>query len=114
MSDSLKQIMNQIEKIQINTQAIRQQAQTERDLANRIGSEARPDEKDYHNLQAEKFDAQAQQFDTELEQLEARRTEVEARINELKEQRETLNRETLEKVTAIDKELTDLQGSLII
>ena len=114
MPDSLRYIAKQIDRDQINAQTARQQAQTERDQTGRDEAAGRESDKDYHNQQAQQFDDRADQLEAEAQQLESQKAEVEARVNELKTQRETLNRETLEKIMAIDKELAQLQGGLTI
>jgi chromosome segregation ATPase len=114
MQDNLKYLEKEIQKAQSNAQGARQQAEAERFRASQYESEHREGDSTLHMQGAEVLEQRANEHDSELQQLEARKAQVEARIAELKTQRETLNRETLDKVMAIDKELAALQGSLTI
>lgn len=114
MQDNLKYIQKQIEKDQIEAQSNRRQADAERNKASIYDTEGRLGDKDLHEQQAKQLDDKADQLDAEIKALEPKKAKIEARIAELKGQRETLNRETLEKITAIDKELVALQGSMTI
>ena len=114
MQDNLKYLEKEIQKAQSNAQGARQQAEAERFRAAQYESDHREGDSTIHMQGAEVLEQRANELDNELQQLEARRAQVEARVTELKAQRETLNRETLEKVTAIDKELAALQGSMTI
>lgn len=114
MQDNLKSIQRQIDRDHENAATARQQAEAERAKANMYDTEGRIGDKDFHQQQAQQFDDQAEQLENEASELEPKKAEMEARIAELKTQRETINRETLEKITAIDKELVSLQGSMTI
>ena len=114
MQESVKFYDKEIQKAQANAQGARQQAEAERGKASQYDEETQPGQKDFHFQQADLFDQRAQEFEQSIPELESQKAQTEAKIAELKTERETINRETLEKTIAIDKELARLQGSMSI
>lgn len=114
MQDSVKFYDKEIQKAQANAQGARQQAEAERGKAAQYDDATQPGQKDFHFQQADLFDQRAQEFEQAIPELESQKAQTEARINELKAERETINREVVEKTREIDKELARLQGSMTI
>jgi len=112
MQESIRFYEKEIEKAQANAHGARQQAEAERAKAAQYDDATQPGQKDFHFQQADMLDQRAQEFEQAIPDLESQIAKTEARINELKTERETINRETLEKTIAIDKELAQLQGSM--
>jgi len=111
MEDNLHYIEKQIEKNRNEAQAAQRQAVSERGQADRYTAPGQEGDRDYHLQQAERFDQQADEHEAAANALEPKKVEVEARITELKAERERINRETLDRTIAIDKELAHLQGN---
>lgn len=109
MQDNLRFIQKQIEKNRIEAEAARRQATIEINLANGYTDPEQQGDKDYHNTQAIRFEAKANQLEGEADELEPKKLEIESRINELKAERETINRQTLDRTVEIDKELARIQ-----
>jgi len=114
MADNIKFLDKEMQKAQSHAADARRQAETERNKAGQYDPATQQGDVDYHNQQAERFDEQAQAYEDELKDLEPRKQQVEARITELRSQRETIEREMVDKITAIDRELSDISGSLTI
>ena len=114
MDDNIKYIEKQIEKNRIEAEAMRRQAEVERNKASQYSEPDQDGDRIYHTQQAEQLDSKADQYEAEANTLEPKKAQIEARINELKTQRETINREALDKTLAIDKELAQIQGSMTI
>jgi vacuolar-type H+-ATPase subunit I/STV1 len=68
----------------------------------------------HYLVEAQSFVQKAEQLEAENNALEPKKVEIQARVAELKTERETINRETVERTLAIDKELARLQGSMTI
>lgn len=113
MQDNLRYLEKEMQRAQDNAKGAHQQADLERNKADQY-DEAHQSDKDYHQQQARQFDDQAEALENEAQQLQAKKVQVEARVAELKTERETLNRETLARITAIDNELISLQGSMSV
>ena len=109
MQDNLKFIQKQIEKNRIEAEAARRQATIEISLANGYTDPNQQNDKDYHNTQALRFEAKANELEGEADALEPKKVEIELRINELKTERDTINRQTLDRTVEIDKELARIQ-----
>ncbi|MDB5162643.1 MAG: hypothetical protein JWO54_309 [Candidatus Saccharibacteria bacterium] len=114
MDDNVKYIDKQIEKNHIEARAAQQRAIAERNQADQYTEETESGKRDYHLQQAERFDQDADQHEAEAAALEPKKAQIEARIGELKAERERINRETLDRTIAIDKELARLQGSMTL
>lgn len=109
MQDNLKFIQKQIDKHQAEAQAARRQAEVVRNQANGYSEPDQQGNRDLYNTQAQQLEEKANQHDAEAEALEAKKVEIQARIDELKAERETINRETLDRTVEIDKELARIQ-----
>ena len=112
MEDNIKYIDKQIENHHIEAQAAQQRAVAERNQADQYTEESVLGQRDYHLQQAERFDQEADEHEAAAKALEPKKVQIEARIAELKAEREKINRETLDRTIAIDKELARLQGSM--
>jgi vacuolar-type H+-ATPase subunit I/STV1 len=112
MEDNMRYIEKQIDKNRIEAQAVRRQAVAERNQADRYTEGGQESQRDGHSQQAILFDVKAEQLEDEADALEPKKAEIEARINELKTERETINRETVDRTLAIDKELARLGGRM--
>lgn len=109
MQDNLKFTEKQIQKNRIDAKAARRQAELERNKSTQFNTPEQQADRNYHYEQARQFDIKADQLQTEADALEPKKVEIEARINELKAERETINRETLDRTIEIDKELARIQ-----
>ena len=114
MQDNLKWIEKQIENNRIEAANFRQQSQAERGRAVQFDPETQQGDINFHNQQADELDDRADKLEEEAKALEPKKVEIEARVAELKTERERINRETVDRTLAIDKELARLQGSMTI
>lgn len=109
MEDNIRFIQKQIDKNRANAQATRRQAEVERNKANGYSGMEQQDDRNLHNNQAQQLDEKANQLEADADALEPKKAEIEARINELKAERNTINRQTLDRTVEIDKELARIQ-----
>jgi predicted RNase H-like nuclease (RuvC/YqgF family) len=112
MVDNLRTIQKQVDGKTAEAAAARKQADAERNKASIYDTEARLGDKDFHQQQATNFDQKAEQLEAEAEALKPKLDEVQKRVADLKIQRDTINREAVDKTFAIDRELDQLQGGL--
>lgn len=109
MQDNLRFIQKQIEKNRIEAEAAQRQARIERNLADDYSEPDQQGDKGYHNNQALRFEEKANQLEAEANALEPKKVEIEAKIAQLQAERETINRQTLDRTVEIDKELARIQ-----
>ena len=114
MEDNIKYVEKQIEKNRIEAQAIRRQADVARNQAIQYNAEGQETDNSYYLVQAQGFEQKAEQLEAEASRLEPKKAQIEVRISELKTERETINRETVNRTLAIDKELARIQGNMTI
>lgn len=114
MEDNIKYIEKQIEKNRIEAQTARRQADIIRTQAIQYTTDGQDANNSQYLVQAQVFEQKAEQLEAEADRLEPKKAQIEARITELKTERETINRETLDRTLAIDKELARIQGSMTI
>ena len=114
MPQDRRYLEKEILKAESNAKGIRVQAELERDKAEQYDPETQRSQREYHEQQAEILDQRAEEIEATIPELRSKKAETENRIAELKAQREAINREALEKVTAIDKELDSLQAGITI
>lgn len=114
MPEDRRYLEKEILKAESKAKSARVQAEVERDKANSYNPETEQSQRAYHQQQAEVLEQRAEEFEGAIPALQSQKAETENRIAELKAQRETIQREALEKVTAIDKELDGLQAGLTI
>ena len=112
MQDNLKFIINQLDRSHSEVVTARRQAEAERQKANIYVTEGRLGDSDNHNQQAQQYDQKADELEAQISALEPKKVELESKVTQLKTEREKINRETLEKTIAIDKELARLTGGL--
>ncbi len=108
MDNDLKSLRKHIESNQIKIADLRQQAQGQR-----VQNENTSENNQFYLQQAEVIDHQARELEDENEQLENHYRELEAKIATLQNERDTLARESGEKITQLDNELTRLRGSIV-
>jgi chromosome segregation ATPase len=109
MDNNLRYIQKQIDKHQAEARAAQRLAVAERSQADSYIAESELGERDRHLMQAERYDQEADRHEAEAQALEPKKAELEARVNELKAERDTINRQVLDRTMAIDKELEGIQ-----
>lgn len=114
MEDNIKYIQKQIEKNQIEAVAARRQANIMRNQAIEHTTEGQENDNSYYLVQAQSLEQNAEQLEAEANRLGPKKVEIEARIADLKSERETINRETVNRTLVIDKELARIQGNMTI
>lgn len=114
MDDNIKYLQHQSDRNRADAAAARQQAQTMRDTTAQYDPDTQQGDIDYHYQQAEIFDRRAQELEDAADAMDSKQAEVQGRIDDLKAERERINRETVDRTLAIDKELASLQGSMTI
>lgn len=111
MQNDLAHITKQIQANTVNIEEARRQAQNQRMLANQHRGEEGVNAPDYYEQQAQQLEAKADGLQDQIEQLNIEKEHIEQRIHELEQQREQVNQEYDDRLTQIDKELTQLRGS---
>ena len=114
MDDNLRHIDHEIDKRHAEAETARRQAVSERSIALSYSGEGQESEQALRNQTAESLDAKADKMDQEAAELEKKKEQIVAKINELKAEREKINRETVDRTYAIDKELASLSGGMTI
>ena len=109
MDNNLRYIQKQIDKHRAEAQAAQRLAVAERSQADGYVAEHEQGERDRHLIQAERYDQEADQHEAEAQALEPKIAQLEARVIELKAERDTINRQVLDRTMAIDKELQEIQ-----
>jgi hypothetical protein len=109
MEDNLRYIQKQIDKNRDEAKATLRLAVAERSQADSYIAEHEQGERDRHLIQAERYDQQADEYEAAAQALEPKKAQIEARIAELKAERDTINRQTLDRTIAIDRELEEIQ-----
>jgi len=109
MDNNLRYIQKQIDKHHAEAIATQRLAVAERSQADSFIAEHEQGERDRHLIQAERYDQQADEHEAAAEALEPKKAQIEARIAELKAERDTINRQTLDRTIAIDRELEEIQ-----
>ena len=109
MDNNLRYIQKQIDKHRAEAQATQRLAVAERSQADGYVAEHEQGERDRHLIQAERYDQEADQHEAEAQALEPKIAQLEARVIELKAERDTINRQVLDRTMAIDKELAEIQ-----
>ena len=109
MENNLRYIQKQIDKHRAEALAAQRFAVAERNQADSYIAEHEQGERDRHLIQAERYDQEADQHEAEAQALEPKKAQLETRVNELKAERETINRQTLDRTIAIDRELEEIQ-----
>jgi len=109
MDNNLRYIQKQIDKHRAEAQAAQRLAVAERSQADGYIAEHEQGERDRHLIQAERYDQEADQHEAEAQALEPKIAQLEARVIELKAERDTINRQVLDRTMAIDKELAEIQ-----
>lgn len=114
MPEDRRYLEKEILKAESKAKGTRQQAEIERIKADSYDPQTEAGKRDYHHQQADVLDLHAEELESAIPELRSKMAETENRIAELKAQRETITQETQEKITAIDKELDQLQAGLSI
>ena len=109
MDNNLRYIQKQIDRNRDEAKATQRLAVAERSQADGYIAEHEQGERDRHLIQAERYDQQADEYEAAAQALEPKKAQLEARVNELKAERETINRQTLDRTIAIDRELEEIQ-----
>ena len=109
MDNNLRYIQKQIDKHRAEALAAQRFAVAERNQADGYIAEHELGERDRHLMQAERYDQEADQHEAEAQALEPKKAQLEARVIELKAERDTINRQALDRTMAIDKELAEIQ-----
>ena len=109
MENNLRYIQKQIDKNRAEAKAAQRLAIAERSQADSFIAENELGERDRHLMQAERYDEEADQREAEAQALEPKKAQLEARVNELKAERDTINRQALDRTIAIDRELQEIQ-----
>jgi len=109
MDNNLRYIQKQIDKHRAEAQAAQRLAVAERSQADGYVAEHEQGERDRHLIQAERYDQEADQHEAEAQALEPKKAQLEARVIELKAERDTINRQVLDRTIAIDRELAEIQ-----
>jgi chromosome segregation ATPase len=102
---SITQIERQIRKMMDDAGDLRRQAQTERDRANQT------DQTEYHNNQAMNLDQRADEMESQVPELESQKNMLQQRLEQLRQEKERIDRETSDKLMAIEREANQISGS---
>jgi chromosome segregation ATPase len=102
---NITQIERQIRKLMDDAADLRRQAQTERDRANQT------DQAEYHNNQAMNLDQRADELESQVPEMESQKNTMQQRLEELRQEKERIDRETSDKLMAIEREANQISGS---
>lgn len=110
MQHDLSHINKQIQKNTLDIEEARRQGTNQRRMADQKSRDGASDAS-YYEQEAIREDHKANQLQEEIEQLTTERDRIHHRISELETQREQLVREHESRLSHIDTELKQLQGS---
>lgn len=108
--EDIKHLTQHIERNTTDAQKLRQQADTERERAMQALQQNQDGKQSFHNTEADKLEQKALELEEETTQLEAMRDQVQKRVDSLIQQRDGLPKDQSERITALDKEIKQLQG----
>jgi|GEM_PF-6170654 len=109
MDNNLRYIQKEIDRNRAEAVATQRLAVAERSQADGYIAENEQGERDRHLQQAERYDQEADQYEAAANALEPKKAQLEARVNELKAERDTINRQALDRTMQIDRELQEIQ-----
>ncbi len=102
---NITQIERQIRKNMDDAADLRRQAQNERARANQT------DQAEYHNTQAMNLEQKADELEGQVPEMESQKNALQQRLTELQQQKEQIERETSDKLMAIEREANQISGT---
>jgi hypothetical protein len=110
-SSDLSHISRSIQQNTADAEKARQQAASQRIIADQKYQDDDSDGAAYYEKEALRFEQQADELESKNEQLQADQQRLEARLNELQAQREQLERDYADRLNHLENEIVQVRGS---
>lgn len=107
----LSHINKQLQGHKVDIEYARRQVNNQRMMADQMHRDGDLSRANYYEQEADRFERQATELEDEMDELQTAKERTEKRIAELVDQRGRVNAEHTDRLSQIDRELTQLRGS---